>query len=234
MSNPSVSRHRVLVVEDEEKLARALHESLDHDGYDVTVIASGDEALQAASTGAFDAILLDVMLPGLDGFAVLEGLRSRGLATPVLMLTARDALSDRVRGLDAGADDYLVKPFALPELHARVRALVRRGGRTDLRLGIADLVVDRLHRKATRAGQELVLTPREFDLLAYLLQHAGQVVPREMIARDVWHQDTRGTTLDNVIDVHLVRLRRKVDDGFTPRLIHTIRGLGFVLTESQA
>lgn len=231
MSTSSI-RFRVLVVEDEEKLAKAVRDSLVLAGCEVTLALSGDEGLAAATAAKFDAIVLDVMLPGIDGFTILDTLRARGSATPILMLTARDALSDRVRGLDAGADDYLVKPFALPELQARVRALVRRSGRPDARLRLADLVVDRLSRRATRAGRDLLLTPREFDLLAYLLQHAGQVVPREMLARDVWRQDKRGTPLDNVIDVLLVRLRRKVDEGFAPRLIHTIRGLGVVVRES--
>lgn len=219
----------MLVVEDTEKLAQALEDSLRRIGYDVTVASSGTEGLEAALVGPFDAIVLDVMLPGMDGLTVLKSLRARGLATPVLLLTARDEIDDRVKGLDAGADDYLVKPFALPELQARLRALSRRG-RPDPRLSIADLAVDRLARRATRADQELILTPKEFDLLVYLIQHAGEIVPREMIARDVWQQRERSIHFDNVIDVHLVRLRKKVDDGFTPRLIHTIRGLGVMLS----
>ncbi len=229
-SGPS---QRVLVVEDERKLARALDEGLYQTGYAVTVVSSGEDALDALTRDAFDVVLLDVMLPGLDGFGVVSAMRRAGDATPVLMLTARDTVADRVDGLDAGAADYLVKPFEWPELLARLRALTRRGQRPDTRLSIADLLVDRVERIATRAGRDLLLTPREFDLLAYLLQHAGQVVSRDMLARDVWRQDHRGTPIDNVIDVHVVRLRRKVDHGFAPALIHTIRGLGFVLRDNQ-
>lgn len=224
---------QVLVVEDEEKLAAALREGLGLAGYSVSVAATGGDGLRMAQQGRFDAIVLDVMLPGIDGLTILRQLREEGSATPVLMLTARDALGDRVRGLDAGADDYLVKPFALPELLARLRAVTRRrGARSETVFTLADLSVDRLARQASRSGRELVLTPREFDLLAYLIQHAGQLVPREMIAHDVWKSDSRGTPLDNVIDVHLVRLRKKVDEGFTPRLIHTVRGLGVRLAAS--
>ena len=233
VSSTASTRPRILVVEDEDKLARAVADSLDRAGYDVDVALTGDEGMEAASRKAFDAIVLDVMLPGIDGLAIVRALRLADDPTPVLILTARDALSDRVSGLDSGADDYLVKPFALPELHARVRALLRRRDRPDGLLRFRDLHVDRLARRAIRAGQEIALTPREFDLLTYLLQHAGHVVSREMLARDVWQQEHRGPSLDNVIDVHLLRLRRKVDDEFTPRLIHTIRGLGVVLADGQ-
>jgi DNA-binding response OmpR family regulator len=173
-------------------------------------------------------------LPGRDGIEVLRALRARGIQAPVLMLTARDSLSDRLAGLDAGADDYLVKPFAFPELVARLRALGRRGTSADLRLRLADLEVDLVARRAVRGGQEIKLTPREFEFLAYLVRHAGRVVSREMLARDVWQEFGRGTPLDNVIDVHVVRLRRKIDQGFSTRLIHTIRGLGFVAKEPTA
>ncbi len=225
----------VLVVEDDEKVAGAIGEGLGRNGYVVQRAATGDEGLRMALQGALDAIVLDLMLPGCDGLEILDALRRRGDWTPVLILTARDDLSDRLRGLDGGADDYLVKPFAFPELLARLRAIVRRGVATnDTRFGLADLVVDAVTRRAVRGRRELRLTPREFDLLLYLLRHAGTVVSREMLARDVWQEANRGTSLDNVIDVHLVRLRRKVDQDAAVRLIHTVRGLGFVLQEAPA
>lgn len=219
---------RVLVVEDEDKVARAVAEGLGQHGYDVVIAANGEDGARAAAHGVFDLIVLDLMLPGRDGIDLLSTWRRGGLTTPVLILTARDGLSDRLRGFDAGADDYLVKPFAFPELLARLRALARRGSRVAVRHRLADLVVDQVERRVTRGGQELRLTPKEFDFLAYLVRHAGETVSREMLARDVWQEFARGTTLDNVIDVHVLRLRRKVDQEFSPRLIHTVRGLGFV------
>src|SRR6266436_3214913 len=182
----------------------------------------------------FDLVILDLMLPGRDGLQVLSTLRKRGLQTPVLILTARDAIEDRVDGLDKGADDYLVKPFAFPELLARVRALLRRG-RTEqaLPLKLGDLEMDVVTRKARRRGQQLELTAREFELLEYLLRHKEQVVSRVMIARYVWKEPGRATPLDNVIDVHINRLRRKVDEPFDRKLIHTIRVVGFVLREEE-
>lgn len=231
---PPVRSCHLLVVEDEAKVAHALREGLANEGYAVTVAATGDQALQAIGGQSFDFIVLDIMLPGRDGLDVLQALRARGVATPVLMLTARDSLADRLAGLDAGADDYLVKPFAFPELLARLRALGRRGASADVRLRLGDLEVDLVARRAARGGHEIRLTPREFEFLAYLLRHAGQIVSREMLARDVWQEFERGTPLDNVIDVHVVRLRRKIDQGFPTRLIHTIRGLGFVARESTA
>jgi two-component system copper resistance phosphate regulon response regulator CusR len=222
---------RILVVEDEQKLAKALREGLEADHYSVTVVHTGEEGFYLARAERFDVVILDVMLPGRDGFEILATLRQSGAAMPVLLLTARDAISDRVHGLDAGADDYLVKPFAFPELLARIRALVRRGA-TDSTAGlkIADLEMDLAGRSATRSGKELDLTPREFDLLEYLLIHQGRVVSREMLARDLW-KEVRHTPLDNVIDVHVARLRRKVDDRFEKKLVHTVRGVGFVVRE---
>jgi DNA-binding response OmpR family regulator len=172
------------------------------------------------------------MLPGRSGLEILTTIRQHGVKTPVLMLTARDAIEDRVRGLDTGADDYLVKPFAFPELLARIRALSRRGSpEASPKLRIGDLEVDVVGRAVTRAGQELDLTAREFELLEYLVRHQGHVVSREMLTRDVWKEAGRHTPLDNVIDVHVARLRRKVDDQFARKLVHTVRGIGFVVRD---
>jgi two-component system, OmpR family, copper resistance phosphate regulon response regulator CusR len=224
---------RILVVEDETKVAQALREGLQREKYEVVVAPTGEEGFFLVNAEEFDLVLLDLMLPGRDGLQVLSTLRKRGLKTPVLILTARDAIEDRVQGLDKGADDYLVKPFAFPELLARVRALLRRG-RTEqvLQLRLANLEMDVNSRKVRRSGRSLELTAREFELLEYLLRHKGQVVSREMLARDVW-KETRAIPIDNVIDVHINRLRRKVDEPFDPKLIHTVRGLGFVLREND-
>jgi DNA-binding response OmpR family regulator len=228
------SQLRILVVEDESKVACALREGLQRERYDVVIASTGEEGFFLVNAEEFDLVILDLMLPGRDGLEVLSTLRKRGLDTPVLILTARDAIEDRVQGLDSGADDYLVKPFAFPELLARVRARLRRG-RCDqsLRLRLADRELDLTPRKVRRAGQELQLTVREFELLEYLIRHKEEIVSREMLARDVWKETSRATTLDNVIDVHINRLRRKVDDPFDRKLIHTVRGVGFVLREEQ-
>jgi DNA-binding response OmpR family regulator len=231
---PSLSAARVLVVEDEPKVARALGEGLAAEGYEVVVAATGEDGFFRASSEPFDLLILDRMLPGREGLEVLRALRQKGLLCPVLVLTARDAVEDRVQGLDAGADDYVVKPFAFTELLARVRALVRRGrGDQLLRLAVADLVLDVPTRRVTRGDAAIDLTPREYELLEYLVRHRGTIVSREMLARDVWREPERGTPLDNVIDVHVTRLRRKVDHGFAVKLIHTVRGVGFLVREGE-
>lgn len=225
---------RILVVEDERKLAQVLASALRAEHYDVVVAPTGEEGFFRASAEAFDLVVLDLMLPGRSGLEILQTLRQRHLQTPVLILTARDGIDDRVRGLDLGADDYMVKPFALAELLARIRALHRRGRPSDmLRLKAADLEVDLVARRATRTGHPLELTAREFDLLEYFLRHQGHVVSREMLAHEVWKEPRRATPIDNVIDVQVARLRRKVDLEGRERLIHTVRGVGFVLRAGE-
>jgi two-component system, OmpR family, copper resistance phosphate regulon response regulator CusR len=225
---------RVLVVEDERKLAQVLESALQAEHYDVVVAATGEDGFFRANAEAFDLIVLDLMLPGRSGIEILETLRQRQVHTPVLILTARDGVDDRVLGLDRGADDYLVKPFALPELLARIRALLRRGRPSEvLRLKAADLELDLVTRRATRGEHLLDLTMREFELLEYLLRHHGHLVSREMLARDVWKEPRRATPLDNVIDVQMTRLRKKVDTEGHIRLIHTVRGVGFIVKEDE-
>jgi DNA-binding response OmpR family regulator len=226
---------RVLVVEDEQKVASALKEGLEGEGYDVVVDGTGEAALFRLKTDPVDIILLDLLLPGRDGLHVLKTLRQQGFETPVLVLTARDTLADRVTGLDTGADDYLVKPFAFAEVVARMRALLRRGRTSGAtRLSLADLEMDLVARKVTRAGRKVELTLREFELLEYLLRYEGQVVSRGTLARDVWQEADRSSSLDNVIDVHIARLRRKVDADSPVKLIQTVRGVGFMLREEEA
>jgi two-component system copper resistance phosphate regulon response regulator CusR len=225
---------RILVVEDELKVANALKEGLEDERYEVVVAQTGEDAFFRITTEKFDLILLDLMLPGRDGLQILASVRKSGIETPVLLLTARDSLEDRVTGLNSGADDYLVKPFAFAELVARIRALLRRGRTTDtLRLGVADLNMDLVTRKVSRGNRTVELTAREFELLEYLLRHEGQVVLRDMLAREVWKETARGTPLNNVIDVHIARLRRKIDMDQGLKLIHTVRGVGFMLSERE-
>jgi two-component system copper resistance phosphate regulon response regulator CusR len=215
-------------------MAKALQEGLEADDYSVRVAHTGEEGFYLVQAQAFDMVILDVMLPGHDGFEILATLRKRGIKTPVLLLTSRDAIEDRVRGLDTGADDYLVKPFAFPELLARTRVLLRRG-RPDLgeRLKLADLEMDVAQRTVVRGGKPVELTAREFELLQYLFANQGRVVSREMLARDIWKETARQTPLDNVIDAQIVRLRRKIDGQFERKLLHTVRGVGFVLREED-
>lgn len=228
------SRVHILVVEDEPKLASALRQGLEDEEYRVSVAASGEDGFYLLHSETFDLMMLDVMLPGRNGFEILARMRRNGIGIPVLLLTARDSVDDRVHGLDAGADDYLVKPFAFPELLARVRALLRRGGQEKPRcISLGNLVLDAATRSVSRDGRPIELTTREFDLLEYLLRNQGSVVSREMLARDVWKETARVTPIDNVIDVHIARLRRKIDDACERKLLHTVRGVGFILREEQ-
>jgi two-component system, OmpR family, copper resistance phosphate regulon response regulator CusR len=225
---------RVLIVEDERKLAQILSSALEAEHYDVIVARTGEDGFFRANAEVFDLVVLDLMLPGRNGLEILQTLRQRHIGTPVLVLTARDGVDDRVLGLDLGADDYLVKPFALPELLARIRALLRRGRPSDVfRLKTGDLELDLVTRRAVRGERLLELTAREFELLEYLLRHQGHLVSREMLAREVWKEPRRATPLDNVIDVQITRLRKKVDTDGNARLIHTVRGVGFVLREGE-
>lgn len=222
----------VLVIEDEVKLASAIAEGMRAQGYETTVTHSAEAALEILQDHRFDLILLDLMLPRLGGLELVRMLRRSAVKTPVLMLTSKGELDDRVRGLDAGADDYLVKPFAFPELLARTRALQRRAHpELPTAVQIGDFQMQIEGRIATRGNTVLDLTAREFDLLQYLMLNRGVVISREMIARDVWHSPMRYNTLDNVIDVHIARIRKKLDDPFQTKLLHTVRGVGFVLRQ---
>lgn len=225
---------RILVVQNEARVARVLQEGLEREEYEVVIATRGEEAFYLVSTEAFDLVILDLMLPDRDGLPVLSTLRNRGHANPVLILTASDAVEDRVRSLDTGADDYLVTPFAFPELLARLRALLRRGRTQQVpRPQLADLEVDLVARRARRGDLDLEFAPIEFELLEYRLRHEEQVVSGEMLAREVWRERSRASPLDNVIDGHMARLRRKIDERFDHNLIHTIRGVGHVLRQEQ-
>jgi two-component system copper resistance phosphate regulon response regulator CusR len=225
---------RVLVVEDETKTRDSVIEGMRLESWNVEPATSGNEAITLLNRDTFDLVVLDWMLPDRDGLEVLQHLRGHGAITPVLMLTARSSLNDRVTGLDSGADDYLAKPFAFAELLARCRALLRRPlWNSERLLQCGDLQLDTRARTALRAGGEIPLTPREVDLLEYLLRYQGQIVTREMLERDIWKQSHRMTSLDNVIDVQIMRLRRKVDTDGSERLIHTLRGVGYRLGQEQ-
>jgi DNA-binding response OmpR family regulator len=221
----------VLVVEDQKKHLDSLRRGLEAEGYDVATACTGEEGLAVAIGTPIDALVLDLMLPGRDGMGVLRELRSSGFAKPILILTARDAVEDRVQGLDQGANDYLVKPFAFAEFLARLRALLRRDvpGR-DLVLRAGDLAMDLLARRVSRSGDLVELTGREYELLEYLLRHKNEVVTRDMIALDVWKERTGAMT--RIIDVYINALRKKVDRIGRPALIHTVRGVGYALRES--
>jgi two-component system OmpR family response regulator len=220
---------RLLLVEDDAKLVRALQRGLEREGYEVDVAKTGDEALARAEENDYEAVVLDVMLPGVDGFSVCRELRGSGRWVPVLMLTARDHIKDRIRGLDAGADDYLVKPFDFGELLARLRAMSRRGpSERPVAIEVGDLRVDPAAHAVTRAGRNVELTPREFALLHHLARRAGEVVRREELLEQVW-EDTEDASA-NVVDVYVGYLRRKLERPFRRRrLIRTVRGVGFIL-----
>jgi len=221
---------RILVVEDEKKVASFIRRGLEAEHYEVDVAHDGANGLRQALITSYDVIILDVMLPGRDGLDVLRDLRARGHGTPILLLTARAAVPDKVAGLDLGADDYLTKPFEFSELLARVRALLRRGaaGGPPI-LAVADLTLDPATRTVSRAGQPIELSPREFALLEFFMRNPGRVLTRTVIAQHVWGVDF--DTFTNVIDVYVNYLRRKVDAPFEPRLLHTVRGIGYVLKE---
>jgi heavy metal response regulator len=223
---------RILLVEDDKKVASFIRKGLEEEGYAVDVAAEGEAGLFMGLDRLHDLIILDVMLPKKPGFQVLRELRQAKVATPVLMLTARDTVEDKVQGLDAGADDYLTKPFVFAELLARVRALLRRRAETrSPRLQVADLVLDPATRSVTREGQPITLTNREFALLEYLMRNAGRVLTRTAITEHVWDYDFDSGT--NVIDVYVNYLRKKIDAGHEPKLLHTVRGAGYVLRESH-
>jgi heavy metal response regulator len=219
---------RILVVEDERKVAGFIKRGLEEEGYAVDVAADGEEGLAMGLERVHDVIILDIRLPKLDGLQVLKALRQDKVMTPVLLLTVRATIEDKVLGLDAGADDYLTKPFAFQELVARVRALLRRRAAADPAvLQVADLILDPARRMVSRGGKRIELTPREFALLDYFMRHPGRVLTRTMIAEHVWDYDFDTST--NVIDVYVNYLRRKIDADRAPKLLHTVRGVGYVL-----
>lgn len=223
---------RVLLVEDEPGIAQFIRQGLNETGYAVDVAKDGQEGLDYALAAEYDVIVLDIMLPQMDGLMMLRSLRSHGLKTPVLLLTARNEVEDRVKGLDAGADDYLFKPFAFPELLARLRALLRRPPlQLDTILRIADLEMDVANWQVRRAGKLIDLSPREFTLLEYLMRHPRQVLTRSQITEHIWNFDFYGDS--NVVDVYIGYLRRKIDRGFDQPLLHTVRGVGYRLSTDK-
>lgn len=224
---------RVLLVEDDQSVADYIVRGLREVGYEVDHVADGKEGLFAANSDSYDVLILDRMLPRVDGLSILQSLRAAENNTPVLILSALGEVEDRVKGLNAGGDDYLPKPFAFAELLARVEALIRRheGGGPQTRIRVADLEMDLLTHKVTRAGENIVLQPREFRLLEYLMKHASQVVTRAMLLENVW--DYHFDPQTNVIDVHISRLRQKIDRGFDKPLLNTVRGLGYMLHEAE-
>lgn len=225
---------RILIIEDEKKVAKALKEGLERENFETKTAFNGEDGFFLINSEIFDLILLDLNLPGRDGIEVLQTMRQKAIKTPVLILTARDTIENKITGFESGADDYLVKPFAFPELVARMRALLRRGkSEKEIHLVLSDLEVDLLSRKVVRNKRSIQLTAKEFELLDYFLRNKNKIVSREMLGKDVWQDIGRATPLDNVIDVHIAHLRKKLDDPFPVKLLHTLRGVGFMLSEEQ-
>jgi DNA-binding response OmpR family regulator len=220
---------RILVIEDDRKVANFIQAGLEQEGYAVDALHDGASAGEQATIVEYDAVVLDVMLPGRSGFQVLRDIRARKPSLPVLILTAKDSVEERVAGLDAGADDYMVKPFALSELSARLRALLRRGAPRENVLRVGDLELDTIRRTVRRGGRPVDLKPKEFALLEFLMRHAGRPVPRSLIIEHVW--DIHFDSVSNVVEVHINSLRNKIDRGAAAALIHTIRGVGYVLND---
>lgn len=231
----SPARPQILIVEDDRKLSEALASGIEAAGYDVLAAGTAEEGFFLVHSRHPDLLLLDLTLPHRNGLDILRQIRSEGADIRVLILTSHNTVDDRVAGLRTGADDYLGKPFSFPELMARIDALLRRmlPEQASTILKVADLALDTKSRTASRSGEALELTVREFDLLLYLAENRGRTVSREMLARDIWHETSRFTPLDNVIDVQIARLRRKVDDPYAVKLLQTVRGLGFTLREPQ-
>lgn len=222
---------RFLVVEDEKRIADFLQRGLESAGYAVDVAGDGQTALEMIHTADYDLLILDMMLPDMDGLAVLEKVRNRKSSPPVLILSARGTVDDRVRGLETGADDYLVKPFAFVELLARVRVLLRRGQPAPEKLQVGDLQLDCIRRKVSRSGENIDLAPKEFSILEYMMRNPGRPLSRTMIVEHVWDMDYDGLT--NIVDVYIRHLRSKIDDRFPIKLIHTVRGIGYMLDSPE-
>jgi two-component system copper resistance phosphate regulon response regulator CusR len=218
---------RVLVVEDEKRIADFLSRGLQSAGYTVDVANTGNQAVELVHTNDFDLVVLDLGLPDMDGLQVLQKIKNRKAIPPVLILSARDSVDDRVKGLEQGADDYLVKPFAFVELLARVRVLLRRGAPTPEKLQVGDLSLDCIRRKVTRNGDNIELAPKEFSILEYMMRNRGRPLSRTMIVEHVWDMDYDGLT--NIVDVYIRHLRSKIDDKYSTKMIHTVRGIGYML-----
>lgn len=223
---------RILVAEDEKSLNRVITKRLESEGYSVDSCFNGEDALDYMYVGEFDAVIMDIMMPKLDGIEAVKRMRARGDSTPVIFLTAKDSISDRVAGLDAGAEDYLTKPFAFEELLARIRVMTRKkSGNTTNVYTVADLVLDTSSRTVQRGGTQITLSAKEYDILEYLMLNKGKIISREKIENHVWNFDYSGGT--NIVDVYIRYLRKKLDDGFDEKLIHTVRGMGYVLKISE-